>query len=100
MGTCRVSPDHNFLAYTLDITGSENFILQIKDLKKNRTIPDYRVESVVSLAWAQDGQTLFYTLCDQNQRPYRQILCVSFLSLELIKLVDSYLYFSWPGYSA
>lgn len=81
MGTCRVSPDHNFLAYTLDITGSENFILQIKDLKKNRTIPDYRVESVVSLAWAQDGQTLFYTLCDQNQRPYRQILCISFLSL-------------------
>lgn len=100
MGTCRVSPDHNFLAYTLDITGSENFVLQIKDLKKNSIIPNYRVEGVVSLAWAQDGCTLFYTLCDQNQRPHRQILSASLMRLEFENLTDSYIYFSWSGYSA
>ncbi|CAI9096405.1 OLC1v1032549C1 [Oldenlandia corymbosa var. corymbosa] len=71
VGTCRVSPDNNFLAYTLDVTGDEQFFLQVKDLRRNSVISNHRVEGVVSLAWAQDGSTLFYTLCDQNQRPYR-----------------------------
>ncbi|KAE9451126.1 hypothetical protein C3L33_16971, partial [Rhododendron williamsianum] len=74
VGTCRVSPNHNFLAYTLDTTGGENFMLQIKDLTTLRNIPKSRVDGVVSLAWAQDGRTLFYTESDENQRPYRQIL--------------------------
>ncbi|KAL0430024.1 UNVERIFIED_CONTAM: Protease 2 [Sesamum radiatum] len=74
VGTCRVSPDHSFLAYTLDTTGNEQFQLQIKDLRTNSIIPQPRVQGVVSLAWAQDGCTLFYTICDQNQRPYR-VLC-------------------------
>uniref|UniRef100_F6HGE8 Prolyl endopeptidase n=1 Tax=Vitis vinifera TaxID=29760 RepID=F6HGE8_VITVI len=75
VGTCRVSPDHNFLAYTLDITGSERFMLQIKDLHSGCILPDLRVDGVVSLAWAQDGCTLFYTTTDENQRPYR-VQCI------------------------
>ncbi|CAI9278697.1 unnamed protein product [Lactuca saligna] len=71
VGTCRVSPDHNFLAYTIDVTGEEHFLLQVKDLQSGTHIPSIRVENVVSLAWAQDSHTLFYTLCDQTQRPYR-----------------------------
>ncbi|XP_062163021.1 uncharacterized protein LOC133869938 [Alnus glutinosa] len=74
VGTCRISPDHNFLAYTLDITGSERFMLQIKDLRSGCIISKLRVDGVVSLAWAQDGNTLFYTISDDNQRPYR-VLC-------------------------
>lgn len=74
VGTCRVSPDHDFLAYTLDTTGGEKFMLQIKDLTTLRNIPKSRVDGVVSLAWAQDGRTLFYTVSDDNQRPYR-VLC-------------------------
>ncbi|PSR88196.1 Protease [Actinidia chinensis var. chinensis] len=74
VGTCRVSPDHNFLAYTLDITGSEKFMLQIKDLTTGHILPKLRVDGVVSLAWAQDGCTLFYTVSDENQRSYR-VLC-------------------------
>ncbi|KZV38336.1 Oligopeptidase B [Dorcoceras hygrometricum] len=73
VGTCRVSPCHNFLAYTLDTTGEERFQLQIKDLRTNAILPYFRVEGVMSLAWGQDGCTLFYTLNDQNQRPYRVI---------------------------
>ncbi|CAA0825569.1 Prolyl oligopeptidase family protein [Striga hermonthica] len=72
VGTCRVSPDHRFLAYTLDTKGNEQFHLQIKDLTNNSILHQHEVEGVVSLAWAQDGCTLFYTSCDQNQRPYRQ----------------------------
>ena len=71
VGQCRISPDHNFLAYTLDATGSEQFMLQIKDLRTGCLIPRAPVDRVVSLAWAQDCQTLFYTVADENQRPYR-----------------------------
>ncbi|KAG7979052.1 hypothetical protein I3843_05G110800 [Carya illinoinensis] len=74
VGTCRISPDHNFLAYTLDITGHERFMLQIKDLRSGCLISKLAVDGVVSLAWAQDGNTLFYTVSDDNQRPYR-VLC-------------------------
>uniref|UniRef100_A0A9I9D2W5 Prolyl endopeptidase n=1 Tax=Cucumis melo TaxID=3656 RepID=A0A9I9D2W5_CUCME len=72
VGTCRVSPDHNFLAYTVDITGDEHFMLQIKDLRNGLIIPKLQKEGVVSLAWAEEGRMLFYTQADENQRPYRQ----------------------------
>lgn len=70
MGVCRVSPDHNFLAYTLDIDGSERFTLHIKDLRDGHVISSIKADAVVSLAWAQDGAALFYTVADDNQRPY------------------------------
>lgn len=72
MGTCRVSPDHNYLAFTLDITGAERFMLQVKNLS-NGVLENLRVDDVVSLAWAEDSCTLFYTVSDENQRPDRQI---------------------------
>ncbi|XP_019180071.1 PREDICTED: uncharacterized protein LOC109175287 [Ipomoea nil] len=71
VGTCRVSPDHNFLAYTIDISGGEEFVLQIKDLRSDCVLPNLNINGVVSLEWAQDARTLFYTLTDQQQRPYR-----------------------------
>ncbi|XWS64154.1 hypothetical protein CRYUN_Cryun06bG0162200 [Craigia yunnanensis] len=61
VGQCRISPDHNFLAYTLDATGSEQFMLQIKDLRNGCLVPRAPVHRVVNLAWAQDCQTLFLT---------------------------------------
>lgn len=71
VGTCRVSPDHNFLAYTVDVTGSEYFRLQVNDLRTGLIIPKLQ-EGVVSLAWAEEGRMLFYTQADENQRPCRQ----------------------------
>ncbi|CAN4122009.1 unnamed protein product [Withania somnifera] len=71
VGTCRVSPDHTYLAYTIDVTGNEQFVLQIKDLRNDRVLPTLGVEGVVSVEWAQDSCSFFYTLSDQNQRPYR-----------------------------
>lgn len=82
MGTCRVSPDHNFLAYTVDITGSEHFMLQVKNLRSGLIIPKSQ-KGVVSLAWAEEGRMLFYTQADENQRPYRQN-SVIILSLLLV----------------
>ncbi|KAK6133978.1 hypothetical protein DH2020_032280 [Rehmannia glutinosa] len=49
VGTCRVSPDHCFLAYTLDTTGNEQFQLQIKDLEITLFSPN--TELRVLLVW-------------------------------------------------
>ncbi|KAL5987473.1 hypothetical protein ACLOJK_035221 [Asimina triloba] len=74
IGTCRVSPNHKFLAYTLDTSGSELFIIQIKDLTTGCIIPKSRTDGVVSLAWAANSSSLLYTVCDDTQRPHR-VLC-------------------------
>uniref|UniRef100_A0A0E0ET50 Prolyl endopeptidase n=1 Tax=Oryza meridionalis TaxID=40149 RepID=A0A0E0ET50_9ORYZ len=38
IGSCRISPDHRFLAYTLDISGDEFFSLEVKDIQSTNTI--------------------------------------------------------------
>lgn len=78
VGTCRVSPDHNYLAYTLDISGGERYTLQVKDLRSGLIDPKSEVDGAVSLAWAQDATSLYYTQSDENQRPYRQNLIIGF----------------------
>ncbi|MED6184672.1 hypothetical protein PIB30_049758 [Stylosanthes scabra] len=72
----KVSPDHSYLAFTVDITGSERFMLQVKDLRTGFIDPKLAADGVVSLAWARDATSLFYTLSDENQRPYRQNLII------------------------
>ncbi|KAK1272661.1 hypothetical protein QJS04_geneDACA016534 [Acorus gramineus] len=87
VGTCRVSPDHKFLAYTLDITGGESFVLQVKNLETKSIIMKSRIEQVVSLAWSTDSHWLLYSVCDDTQRPYR-VLCMELGS----NVADSLLY--------
>lgn len=71
IGTCRVSPDHRFLAYTVDTDGSEQYVLHIKDISSRHVFPAPKVQGVVTLAWASDSCSLFYTVCDKQLRPYR-----------------------------
>ncbi len=69
-GVLRVSPNHQFLAYSTDIDGSETYTLFIKDLSTGNLLAD-RLENVGSVAWAADNQTLFYTILDETKRPYK-----------------------------
>ncbi|KAK1361973.1 Prolyl endopeptidase [Heracleum sosnowskyi] len=45
VGTHEVSPNHNYLAYTLDTTGDERFMLQVKNLKTG-ILENFRVDDV------------------------------------------------------
>lgn len=71
VGTCRISPDHKYLAYTLDADGSEMFVLLVKDLQTGQIISKSGSKGIVSLAWAMDSNCLLYTVCDESLRPYR-----------------------------
>jgi oligopeptidase B len=70
LGAATVSDDGRRLAYTTDVTGFREYTLHVKDLETGALLPD-RVEKVSAVAWAADGETLFYVTEDPAKRPYR-----------------------------
>jgi oligopeptidase B len=71
LGAYQVSDDGTRLAYSTDTTGFRQYTLFVKELGTQALLP-VRVERVGTVAWAADGQTLFYTVEDeQTKRQYR-----------------------------
>ena len=70
IGAYQVSDDGRYLAYSTDVTGFRQYTLHVKDLTTGEILPD-RVEKSISVAWAADNRTLFYTVEDPTKRPYR-----------------------------
>ena len=71
IGGCTHSTDHRRLAYAVDLNGSERFDVKIRDLESGQNLPDILPDASGGMAWAADGKTLFYTILDENHRPYR-----------------------------
>lgn len=69
LGALRVSPNQRYLAYTLDINGSESYTLYIKDLQTGKTLPQTRRGINPALEWAEDNETLYYITLDATKRP-------------------------------
>lgn len=71
LGAFDVSPDHKILAFATDRDGSETYTLRFKNLATGRLLDD-RIEHVsYSIEWANDSQTLFYTIEDDAKRPFK-----------------------------
>ena len=70
LGAYTVSDDGHLLAFSTDVTGFRQYTLQVKDLRTGETLPD-RVEKTISVVWAADNKTLFYTVEDDAKRSYR-----------------------------
>jgi oligopeptidase B len=70
LGAYAVSDDGSLLAYSVDTTGFREYTLYIKDLRTGELRPE-RIEKTGAVAWANDGQTLFYTVEDHAKRPHR-----------------------------
>ncbi len=71
LGAYSVSPDHRYLAYSIDYTGRERYRLYVKDLSTGRILADSAANAYYQAVWAQDSRTLFYTILDKTFRPYR-----------------------------
>ncbi|HEX5387382.1 MAG TPA: S9 family peptidase [Gemmatimonadales bacterium] len=69
LGASEVSPDHRYLAYSLDLTGAEQFTLFIKNIETGELGPERIVNTARGVAWANDNRTLFYTVLDDARRP-------------------------------
>src|SRR3989441_6480039 len=70
LGAYAVSDDGRRLVYTVDVTGSREYTLYVKDLQTGALEPD-RVERVASVAWSATPATFFYVTEDHAKRPYR-----------------------------
>ncbi len=70
LGAYAVSDDGNLLAFSTDVTGFRQYTLQVKDLRTGEWLPD-RIEKTISVVWAADNKTLFYTVEDDAKRSYR-----------------------------
>lgn len=66
---CQHSPDHRLLAYAVDRNGSERCRINVKDLESGAMLPDAIEDAKGSIAWANDGRTLFYVTLDAEHRP-------------------------------
>ena len=71
IGTCRHSPDHRRLAYALDLNGSERYRIFVRDIASGTVIAGPIEDGRGDVVWAADGETVFYTVIDENQRPYQ-----------------------------
>jgi len=70
LGAFEHSPDHGLAAYALDQNGSEIFTIRFRDLASRNDMPEVIGESNGGLAWSVDGQTILYTVLDDNHRPH------------------------------
>ncbi len=70
LGAYELSPNQGLLCYSTDTDGSEKYILQVKNLETGELLNDQLVNAI-SVAWATDNKTIFYTIRDDAWRPYK-----------------------------
>ena len=71
VGVFSVSPDHQLLAYSLDVIGDEDYKVQVKNLATGELLADEIPNTYYTLEWAADNRTFFYTTLDAARRPYK-----------------------------
>ena len=92
-----LSPDHQYIAYTVDTTGAERYTLTIENINEHAFLPDtaYPVSDVV---WAQDNKTMFYTIENESGRSdkiYRHVLGTDRKEDELLFQENDRAYYVW-----
>jgi oligopeptidase B len=64
------SPNHKHLAYCVDLNGSEIYVIKVRDINSDTDLDDLIIGAHGAVEWANDNQTLYYTILDDNHRPY------------------------------
>ena len=71
IAACAHSPDHRYAAIAIDPDGSELCRVRIREIATGVDLADTLANAQGDLAWANDGETLFYTMLDAEHRPNR-----------------------------
>jgi oligopeptidase B len=71
LGLTLVSPDERLLAYSVDRTGDEVYELFFRDLDTGEDLTDRLPRTYYSGAWSADSRHFFYTVHDEQYRPYQ-----------------------------
>ena len=71
IAACRHSPDHRRLAYATDVNGSERYRIFVRDIASGEIVDGPVEDARGDVVWANDGATVFYTVIDDNHRPWQ-----------------------------
>lgn len=71
LGSFSVSNGGSLLAYSADTDGSERFRMVVKDLNTEEMLGEEIEGTIGSAVWAADDASFFYTLVDENWRPWQ-----------------------------
>ncbi len=72
-----IAADHTRYAYAVDLTGSEDYALRVRDCATGALIDDNLAQTAGDFRVANDSNTLFYIRRDDNHRPrwvYRHVI--------------------------
>ena len=69
VGDLEVSYNDKYLAYSLDLKGSEYFTIHVRDIKTNEIITDKIENTSGSILFSLDDKFIFYSKLDENHRP-------------------------------
>ena len=86
IGSLQISPSEQFVAYTVDTTGNEQYHLFIQRIEDQNIV--YKSDSLIigaTILWGNDDDTLFYLKLDDSQRTYQ----VYKRNLDLTKMTNN-----------
>ncbi len=69
VGDLEVSYNDKFLAYSLDLKGSEYFTIYVRDIKSGKLVTEKIENTSGSINFSLDDQYIFYSKLDENHRP-------------------------------
>jgi oligopeptidase B len=67
----NVSPNNSILAYGVDTVSRRQYTIYFKNLTTGELLNTKISTTTGSIAWANDNETVFYTVIDNSLRPYR-----------------------------
>ncbi|KAJ3670119.1 hypothetical protein LUZ60_010443 [Juncus effusus] len=67
----EVSPNHNYIAYTMYDKEKDCFVLLVRDLRIGTVLNKPCADRVSGLAWAINDEALLYTVTNEEKRPFR-----------------------------
>ena len=68
-GSTSVSHCDNYLAYSLDLQGSEYYTIYLRNLDTGKELSDIIPNTSGSIAWSLDSRSFFYSKLDKYHRP-------------------------------
>ena len=83
----EVSFNDKYLAYSIDLKGSEYYTIHVRDIETNKLITEKIQETSGSITFSLDDKYIFYSKLDEHHRPrkiFRHKLGSSVLDDELI----------------
>ncbi|MDF1595556.1 MAG: S9 family peptidase [Acidimicrobiia bacterium] len=67
--TAEPSPDHRYLAYSVDEQGSEFYTIRVRELDTGEDLSDSIHDASGAIEWSADSASLVYLKLDKSNRP-------------------------------